>query len=217
MKFIDDTAKNIKWYNKNIFYVCTLFFVFVNVFAFQLGGSSWIPRPINSNWTDVLNFNRLLSCFLSAFEHSNLQHCLLNSLCFLVAGTYLERKIGSVNLFVLVLSLVFFCECAVDANYDANSHGFSGTNFGIYAYIIIDYIFMFLYKKQTKTNIIYGAIILALIYIACCFSGGTSTFAFKWYPHDLITNMGHYTSFLTGIIVTLILQFIKWKTINDNK
>ena len=216
MKYIDDENKKVKWYNKNIFYVCTLFIVFSNIFAFCFG-SDWTPDFVYSKWTDSLNFKNLVACFFGAFEHSNLQHCLLNSLCFLIAGTYIERKIGTVNLLILVLSLIFFSTCSVSANYSGGFHGFSGVNYSIYAYVIIDYIFMFIDKKQNKANIIYGAIMLVLIYVASCFCGGTASFQFKWYPYDLITNMGHYTSFLTGTIITLLLQFVKRTTIAENK
>jgi membrane associated rhomboid family serine protease len=130
----------------------------------------------------------------------------------LVAGTYVERKIGTVNILVLVASFAFFCGCAVAANHSGTSVGFSGVNYAFYAYIIIDYVFMFIDKKQTKANTIYGAIVLALIYLATCFCGGTSSFSFKIYPYDLLNNMGHYTSFLTGAILTLLLQFVKWQT-----
>jgi len=217
MKFIDDSSKNLKWFNRNFFYTGTITIVLINVLLFLVCGNNWSPGYVFARWHDVLNFKNILATFLSAFEHANLQHCLLNSLCFLIAGSYVERKIGTANLFVLIFSLAFFCECVTDANSSGTSHGFSGVNYGLYAYIIVDYVFMFISKKHTKLNIIYGAIILALIYLACCFSGGTSTFSFEWYPYDMITNMGHYTAFLTGLIMSILLQFVKWKTLKENK
>ena len=205
-------VKNTKWHNKNLFYIGTIFVIALNVFLFFYNGNNWKIEYVYSKWTDVLNFHNLIFCFFSAFKHSNLQHCLLNCLCFLIAGTYVERKVGTLNLLVLVFSFAFFCECVVDANNRGSSVGFSGVNYAFYAYIIIDYIFMFVNKRQTKVYIIYGAIVLFLIYVATCFCGGTSSFSFKIYPYDLLNNMGHYTSFLTGAILTLLLQFVKWQT-----
>ncbi len=217
MKYIDDESKKTAWYNENIFYLCTLAVVICNVGAFLIGGRNWAPEFSSAAWTDILNFNNLFAVIFSVFEHSNLQHCLLNSVCFLVAGSYLERKIGTVNLAVLVFSLAFFGECTVKANHQGGSHGFSGVNYGLYAYILVDYVSMFIGKKQTKVNVIYGAIVVALIYLAACFNGGVTGFSFQWYPYDLITNMGHYTSFLAGTILSLLLQFVKWQTVKESK
>ena len=211
MQYIDDETKKLNWYNRNIFFSCTMFFVLVNILAFAFGGDSWV---LDYFWTisrEDYAFIQLTIPILSAFEHSNWQHCLLNCLCFFVAGSYVERKIGTFNLLVLVFTLTVFSENLIDANSGAYSHGFSGVNYAMYAYIIIDYIFMFINKKQTKTNIILGAITLALIYLAFCFGGGTTAFNFAWYPYDLITNDAHYIGFLTGGILTLLLQFIKWQ------
>ncbi len=205
-------VKNTKWHNKNLFYIGTIFVIALNVFLFFYNGNNWEIEYVYSKWTDVLNFHNLIFSFFSAFKHANLQHCLLNCLCFLIAGTYVERKVGTLNLLVLVFSFAFFCECAVDANNRGSSVGFSGVNYAFYAYIIIDYIFMFVNKRQNKVCIIYGAIVLFLIYVATCFCGGTSSFSFKIYPYDLLNNMGHYTSFLTGAILTLLLQFVKRQT-----
>ena len=108
MKFIDDSTKNLKWFNRNFFYAGTVVILLINIVAFLVGGNDWAPGCVYAGWTDVLSFENIVAAFLSAFEHSNLQHCLLNSLCFLIAGSYVERKIGTVNLLILILSLAFF-------------------------------------------------------------------------------------------------------------
>ena len=59
------------------------------------------------------------------------------------------------------------------------------------------------------TNTIVGAIILALIYLAMCFNGGVASFSFEWYPYDLMHNMGHYSSFLIGFVLALIVQITR--------
>ena len=217
MKYIDDENKLVKWYNCNLFYVCTIIIVLGNILAYVLGGKNWNLEYAYIRWTDFDLYN-ILVAFLSAFEHSTLQHCLLNCLCFFIAGTYLERKIGSFSLFVLVISLTFICECITDANtHGAGGHGFSGVNYAIYAYIIVDYVFMFIKKKQTRTNIIYGSIIIALICISFFFNGGSTKFSFTWYPSDLINNMGHYVSFIVGAVLSILIQSIELKTIYETK
>lgn len=217
MKFIDVKNKKLYWYNRNLFYLGTILVVLINIYAFLYNDNSWQIKYVYSNWKDVLNFDNLITCFLSAFKHSNMQHCLLNSLCFLIAASYVERKIGSVNLLLLVFVFALFGEVAVDANYRGVSVGFSGVNFAFYAYIIIDFIFMFVFKKQTLVCVIYGVIVISLIYLACCFCGGTNTISFAIYPYDLITNMGHYTSFVMGCVLTLVINVVKWQVLKANK
>ena len=201
--------KQEKKINKNYFFAGTFLVIIINFLVYYFFSEQDVIYS-TYNWENVLDFKNLFICFYSAFRHFNVQHLLLNCLCFLIAGGYVERKRGSLELIVLVVLFTFFGEGMTDANhYSGTSRGFSGVNYAFYAYIIIDYVFMFIDKKQTKANTIYGAIVLALIYLATCFCGGTSSFSFKIYPYDLITNMGHYTSFLTGGILMLLLQFVK--------
>ena len=60
--------------------------------------------------------------------------------------------------------------------------------------------------NRTKFNLIFGAVVLALIYLATCFDGGIHSFGFKLYPYDLISNKGHYSSALAGLILGLTIQ-----------
>ena len=53
---------------------------------------------------------------------------------------------------------------------------------------------------------IFGGAVLALIYFAMCFSGGTSHVSFAVYPYDLLHNLGHGTGFFCGTIVALLIQ-----------
>lgn len=47
---------------------------------------------------------------------------------------------------------------------------------------------------------------MALIYFAMCFNGGTYSVGFEWYPFDLIHNSAHYVSFLVVLPVALLIQ-----------
>ena len=90
--------------------------------------------------------------------------------------------------------------------------GASGVQYFLYGYILVDYIFSFRKEKRNKTNIILGAIVLGLIYLAMCYSGGLSTIEFVLYPRDLITNDGHYAPFVAGIIVGLVIAVAQIKS-----
>lgn len=126
-------------------------------------------------------------------------------LCFFIAGLYLERKTGSLGLWGLVLSIAILQGCVCTAAY-GYFRGFSGANYALYAYIVIDYLFSLGNARRNKTDLIFGGVVLALIYFAMCFNGGTSEVSFAVYPYDLLHNLGHGTGFFCGAIVALLVQ-----------
>lgn len=209
MKFIDSPKKRLAWYSRNYFYIATVAVVVTNIALYACLGNSWTSAFGNGSvrWERSFDFQRIWRCFLNNFSHANWQHVLLNMLCFFVAGLYLERKTGSLGLSGLVLSLAVLqgCVCAA-AKGDLGFYGFSGVNYALYAYIVIDYLFSFTKSRRNKTDLIFGGIVLALIYLAMCFSGGTSEVSFAVYPYDLLHNLGHGTGFFCGAIVALLVQ-----------
>ena len=211
MSFFHKANKKDFPLSKNFFFAGTLFVVSINFFVYFFCNT---PNELISqnNWNSVLSFKNLLVHFISAFKHSNLQHLLLNSLCFLIAGGYVERKYGSIGLLFLVFIFTLFGESMVTANHSGTGgRGFSGVNYSFYAYIIVDFIFTIKDIRQDKIELILSLIILGLIYLACCFCGGTETIAFKFYPYDLIHNLGHYTAFLSGLILSLLIKLCRIK------
>lgn len=212
MKVIDDGCKKLHWWNRNYFFIGTIIIIAVNILLFWLAGNDWesvIGDGSSAHWGAAISFNNIIRLILNAFSHSSWQHVLLNMLCFLIVGIYLERKKGTFSFMALVLVMTFLSSLAIGANRcGIGWHGFSGANYALYAYVIVDYVFMFVSKKWTKTNIIYGAIMIALIYLAMCANDG-ATFSFEWYPYDLIYNMGHYSSMLAGMVFSMALQVTK--------
>lgn len=209
MKFIDSPKKRLAWYSQNYFYIATVAVVVTNIALYACLGNSWTSAFGNGSvrWERSFDFQRIWRCFLNNFSHGTWQHALLNMLCFFIAGLYLERKTGSLGLSGLVLSLAVLqgCVCAA-AKGDLGFYGFSGVNYALYAYIAIDYLFSFTKSRRNKTDLIFGGIVLALIYLAMCFSGGTSEVSFAVYPYDLLHNLGHGTGFFCGAIVALLVQ-----------
>lgn len=220
MKIIDDSTKKLHWWNRNYFFVGTILIVTINIMIFAFAGNTWVDNigeAVDRHWGDIFWFDNLVRAFLDSFIHANWQHVLLNMLCFFIAGIYLERKKGTLNLLLLVLIMAFFTGIACQANSLGFSRGYSGVNYGIYAYIIVDYLFMFRKDTRTKFNIISGAVVLGLIYFAMCFNGGVETTSFAWYPYDFMTNMGHYSSFLVGIILGLTINLVKLMSLQEHK
>ena len=203
--WLDEKNKKLTWWNRNYYFVTTVFIVLLNIFMFAFAGRPWIAKRPNWGTFSVVN---LLQALIDSYLHSNWQHVLLNMLCFFIAGLYLERKMGSLKffLFIIIMSLfTAFASCTNDMSIGAI--GFSAVNFGLYGYILLEYPFMFIQKENRYLfNIISGAVILALIYFAMCFCGGTAKVSFKWYPYDLLHNLGHASGFVVGLIFGLYEQ-----------
>ena len=210
MKFIDDKNKEVKWWNRNYFYAGTIAIVLLNILLFAFAGNNWessYPVDDGHHWGDTLYFRPTIREFLNAFSHSSWQHVLLNMMSFAIVGLYIERKKGTFGILLYVLFGAYFGGIATGTNDLAvNWHGFSIVNYFLYAIVIVDYFFSLRKETRNKTNIIMGAIILVYIYCAMCWYSESTGIPFTWYPYDLMTNIGHYSSFVVGLVLGLIMQ-----------
>lgn len=203
--WLDEKNKRLNWRNRNYYFVTTVFIVLLNIVLF----AAWDkPRiMIRPQWNSYF-IDNLIQALINTYWHANWQHVLLNMLCFFIAGLYLERKQRSLKFFLFVIVMSLFTAFAVTAN-DISLYwvGFSGMNFGLYGYILIEYPLMIVRKENRYLfNIISGAVVVALIYFAMCFNGGTSRVSFAWYPYDLLHNSGHISGFVTGLAFSIYEQ-----------
>ena len=124
---------------------------------------------------------------------------------------------------LLVFTMSLFTAFATAANYlSLSPRGFSGVNYGLYGYIIVDYIFVLACKpRRYAFNVISGAVVLCLIYLAMCFNGGTSTVSFMPYPYDLLHNIAHASGFVTGIVLgvfeSALFLLIRYRSNRDER
>jgi len=220
MKFFDDKSKNVNWYNRNYFYLGTIILITLNIFIFALWGNDWGSKLLDNstvNWDDTLNFNNLYASILNCIEHSNWSHVLLNMACFSVCGIYLERKTGTFNFLLLVIGVLILDAGVTSGAYLATHwHGWSGVLYAFYAIVYVDYFFSFNKHKRNKTNTILGAIICVTIYIFMSASRFEHSIKFYPYPRDLIDNIGHYSAFLVGTIVGLIVNMSQLKILKQS-
>ena len=214
---LDDKSKKLNWLNRNYFFVVTVFIVLLNIIVYAVHGSDTGNFYYPSNW-GKFSVNNLFQALVNSYTHANWQHTLLNMLCFFIAGLYIERKKGSLQflLFMVMMSLfTAFATCTNDVG--IWWHDFSAVNYGLYGYIFVEYIFTLCQKeKRYLFNIIFGAVVVGLIYFAMCFSGGVERVSFEWYPDDLLHNLGHASGLVAGLVLGLYEQLssliIKYKT-----
>lgn len=202
---IDDRNKQLTPLNRNYFFAVTVLIVIANIII----QATPARRAQLSLSTDNMFYRlkSLLQAFINCYTHMNWQHVLLNMLCFFIAGLYLERKMGSLRLFLFVFILSFFTAFASCVGWGTHWRGFSGVNYGIYGYILIDFLFMLCRKRERSLfDLLFGVVVLALIYFAMCFNGGTEQISFVWYPYDLLHNWGHMSGFAVGLVFGLYEQ-----------
>lgn len=185
----------------------TLIIAAINILLFLIFGNSWADNVGDTNatsWYSLLNVTRLLRNLLNSFEHSNLQHTLLNMLCFVVTGGYIEYQLGVKRSLCVFSFMIMLSSLAIAANYlSLEWCGFSGVNYSLYAFVIVS--FLTSIKSKPLKRQLGGFVMLALIYLAMCWNGGSNSLGFSAYPYDLIHNLAHYSSFVVGLLFSACL------------
>lgn len=205
---LDDKSKKITILNRNYFFVVTVFIVLLNIIVYAVHGSGTGNFGARYQRWNTFAVGNLFQSLVDSYTHANWQHTLLNMLCFFIAGLYIERKKGSLPflLFMVIMSLFTAFATCTNANH-VGAIGFSAVNYGLYGYIFIEYIFTLCQKeKRYLFNIVFGAVVVGLIYFAMCFCGGVERVSFKWYPYDLLNNLGHASGIIAGLILGLYEQ-----------
>ena len=155
---VNDNTKKITRLNFNYFFSATVFIILLNIILQAANALKYLNVVVLPDW-DKFSVNNLLQSLFNSYLHFNWQHCLLNMLCFFIAGLYLERKMGSIRFIMFIFILSLFTAFASSTNaVSLNWRGFSGVNYGLYGYIIIEFLFVLFRKnKRTRFNIIMGA------------------------------------------------------------
>ena len=213
---INDDFETRRKLSRNFFFAGTIIVILLNVLLYVFNfNTSYNPSISNGNttggWNATLSFAPIFQAFLNSFSHVSASHIIVNMLGVLIAGLYLERKMGSIRFIFLTAIMAFVTSIAINANFLAtNWRGFSGVNFGLFFYIFVDYIFMLFNKqKRNRFNIISGLVDLVLIYALMCIDGTSDTFVMRFYPINLINNMGHYSGALAGLVLGFTVQVSK--------
>ena len=139
-RILNDGCKCTTWRNANYCFAVTVAIVLLNIILYAVCGSDTGDFSMRYNWGNF-SVNNLFQALVNSYTHSNWQHVLLNMLCFLFAGVYLERKKGSLPFLLFMALMSLFTAFAVCTNdISVAWRGFSGVNYGLYGYIGIEYI-----------------------------------------------------------------------------
>lgn len=202
MRFVDDSKKQLNWWNRNYFFIGTIIYVVLNLMFYMFFiRSNYNLSFYNNFWQTLLTYSQ------DVHIHNSWSHVLHNMLGYSVCAFYIERKMGSLNFILLNIYITIICAFM--------QSGCSVVWFFMLGYVFIDFLFSFHKHKRNITNIIVGAIVLALEYFRCCFydmpDGGIGL---KALPTQLIDNSAHLKGFIIGFITCLIVQIAQLSIIN---
>ena len=220
--FLDDTKKKKSALNRNYFYITTIFFIALNLCIWALAGTKLHYGCLPKNeldWDNFLDFQALFSAIINNISHWSWEHVLLNMLVSsLVVSLYLERRFGSLKYFLIVTVLIVVSAAFVAGNNQSlNYAGFSCVNFALYAFFIVTFFFSLSKRERSKGNVIFGVVILmgVLVFMIWEIWDAVEIYGATASASDLFYNKGHYSGFIAGLIVVLVLQITKVFTIKE--
>lgn len=207
MKFINDNKKQLHWYNRNFFWIISIVYIALNIIIFAVVGAKNLLEDLsNSYWWMFDEIKEWLVAIGNAYSHVDWSHVLYNMLELSVCVLYLERKIGSVNLLMLLLGMTLLVPGVVSMYWGLGWYGSSVIWFALWGYVIIDFLFSLRKEKRNLANVITGGVVLLLEFILSGFYETTSGIRWVIAPYQLINNAGHLLGFAVGIIMALLVN-----------
>lgn len=219
MKLIDDSSKKVTWSNRNYFWSVSIVYIALNIILFAiLGRNNLLWDLTDKKWTVLNGIKEWLISVGNVFTHNDWNHVLFNMLAVLPVAIYIERKVGSFNFAYIIIVLSLLGSALTSMYAGLIWAGSSVVYFALYGYALVDYLFSLRKVSRNKVNVILGAIVLFIMLII--FGGyeasnGIHKWSFEF--RQLIYNAGHYLGFLVGVIISLIIQIVKFQANKINK
>lgn len=211
--FLDDKSKcSAKWWNKNYFFIGSIFFILLNIILFAIFGGEAVFDLDKQFTTDGYlsdEFNNFILCFCGNFTHADWEHVLQNMLGISVCLLYMERKLGTFNLLGMLVAITAFCSFLYLPS-DSSVCGSSIVWFACFGYVVVDYLFSFRKRLRNKTNIFFGLFVILLEFFRCGFYDdySTGTRIIKWGIIPVQLSGGHAQGFLIGLCLCIIVNMV---------
>lgn len=206
MKFIDYEKKKLRWWNRNYFWSVTILYITLNIIIYAVFKDNNILWSwIDTKWSIFNGIKTLMISFTNLYTHGDWGHVLGNMVAFFIASFYLERKLGSLNFLALIHIISIFSSSMTSMYASFMWAGSSVLYYGLWSYVIIDYIFSL--KEKNKANNIIGLISIICIYIGFCLTPNIVDSTLE--PINLIYNAGHYYGFIVGLIIATLINVVR--------
>ena len=218
MKFFDDSTREINWKNRNYFFAGSFAIAVITIILFAALGKCW-PSAIFEPKGPTTGMRNFWVSLLAPFSYLNWLHAISGAIILFVCGIYIERKWGTFSyLGILFMLWMLGCLCTQVTCGLGISAGSSMVYYGMYAFILIDFLFSFQKSRRSIGNIITGVLeIIFAVIMTSLYSenAGIKGVTFK-FMRGFFTDPAHTSSFFAGLFLAIILYaivFIRQKKI----
>ena len=193
-KFLNNQDK--KPLLKNYFFVITIISVIVLLtVCFSLGFSSYPQGEIKG----ILWF---FMAIRQDYVHHNIAHIVLNSITAICVGFILERQVGSLKYFgLLLLSIILAPNIISLYRNNLNWGGYSNTNWMQYTWVFYIFALSCIHFKENKFNFFTNLVPILFLF-------GSMFYPFNDITQIAIVNPAHWLNMLVGLgLLTINLGY----------
>ena len=171
---------------------------------FIFGGKSVLANIPESRTLLGAFFKGLYISIVETFITDSLSYLLTAAGGTFICLLYIERKIGSVNTLLLVLSFMLLFALPSGSLETGNGYGSPFIlSYGLLGYMLCDMLLSLRKSVRNKQNSLFGLILLVPLYVVHSFSLISEGIVFTLYPYMIFS--GYATSLIIlGVIINLI-------------
>lgn len=219
MKFVDDYKKELKWYNKNYFFLGTILVVGLMFLMYYV---------IGDMIENLIETNRYFVYLFAPISAQNIQGLVISAVCIFFASLFLEKYWGSIKYFVVLLISLPITSMMVNTIYglyklDNPDYALVGLQLSYLAYTLFGFVIVAMifnlkkYLFDGKHSVLNWILLVLIIAIMCVlfpaeynnnvlvYIMGVKFGVFS----GLLSGVEYIASLIAGAILTLLCEIYR--------
>lgn len=213
MKVVDVKQKELRWFNRNYFYITTICLITLFCMCYFF---------LNSQLAGIIE-NKYWNLILSTFKHNSLIHLICNMVFFFIISLFLERHYGSLVYLLIFIFAVPFTNMAMFAiTQSTNFNGECAINFFMYAVAIVTVIVRLNWYLNWRIFFPLIEVGFALVYMSM--SCDTATSVGELLAISFLSNLifveAHWSAMVIGALTMMfgyMFVFVRSKSVKKDK
>lgn len=226
MKFVDDYKKELKWYNRNYFFLGTIIAVGLMFLIYYVLGAT-IENLVDSNV--------YLTYLFAPISFQNVQSLVISAVCVLLASLFLEKYWGSIKYFIVFLislpitsmmvSIIFTTYSFQNLEYVSEGLQLSYMVYTLFGFVIVGMIFnLKKYLFDGKHSVLNWILLVLIIAIMCVLFPTEYNNDIMAYIKEikfgafsgLLKNVYHWSSLIVGAMLSLLCEIFRVTSSSGN-